>query len=178
MNDKDTGLTMTMAAQSKPKNPRVSENNLFEIVTWTPGLGDPHKWRSRDHFLSSIKTQDYLIYRLRKCDDERREALAVLQGTDRPVAGYAFASYDLLRLEFGVEGDIGPEEVKRAENMLLVELLTYEEYITGRVYSFKIVNRAGVVIERQGDIYGEDYAEHLAQTAFETHRITIGAGSR
>ena len=175
MIDDETGLKMTMAVQSKPRNPRLAENNVFQIVTWTEGLGDTHRWRGRDEFLSCILTQDHLIYRLRKCGRDTRPALAVLHHTAVGTIGFAFASYDLLRLEFGVPGDIGPEEVKRAEDMLLVELLTYEEYLTGQVYAFSIFDRSGAVIETQGNIYGEDYAEHLAQTAFDNHRLGIGA---
>ena len=175
MVDKDTGLMMTMEVQSKPQNPRLAENNLFQLVTWTKGLGDTHTWRTRESFLSSIKTQDHLIYRLRKGERSRRPTLAVLHGTEAPVIGYAFAHYDLLRLEFDQPGDIGPEEVKRALDLLMVELLTYEEYIAGQVYRFTIANQAGVVLETRDNIYGEDYAEHLAQKAFDTHRLGVDA---
>lgn len=175
MIDDETGLAMTMAIQSKPRNPRVSENNVFQIVTWTKGLGDPHGWGSRDAFLSHIRTQDHLMYRLRTCDHFRRPTLAVLLDTSVPTAGYAFAHYDLLRLELDAPGDIGPDEVKRAEEMLLVELLAYEDYIRGHVYSFSIFDRAGTLIETQDNLYGEDYAEHLARTAFDDHRLGLGA---
>ncbi len=178
MIDDETGLKMTMAIQSKPQNPRVAENNVFQIVTWTKGLGDPHRWGSRDAFLSRILTHDYLMYRLRTCDHFRRPTLAVLRDTSVPTAGYAFASYDLLRLELDAPGDIGPAEVKRAEEMLLVELLTYEDYIRGHVYEFSVFDRSGTLIETQGNIYGEDYAEHLARTAFDNHRMGIGADNR
>ena len=175
MIDKDTGLTMTMAVQAKPQNPRLAESNLFQIVTWTKGLGDIHRWRSHEDFLSSIKTQDHLIYRLRKGDRSRRPTLAVLHGTEAPTIGYAFAHYDLLRLEFDQPGDIGPEEVKRALDLLMVELLTYEEYIAGQVYTFTIANQAGRVLESRDNIYGEDYAEHLAKEAFDNHRLGVSA---
>ena len=178
MIDEETGLTMTMAMQAKPQNPRLAENNIFQIVTWTEGLGDPHRWRGRDDFLSCVLTQDYLIYRLQKCGRDTRPALAVLHNTAVGTIGFAFASYDLLRLELGVPGDIGPEEVKRAEDMLLVELLTYEEYLTGQVYSFSVFDKGGAVLETRNNIYGEDYAEHLAKTAFDNHRMGIGAESR
>ena len=175
MIDDETGLRMTMAVQSKPQNPRLAENNVFQIVTWTKGLGDTHRWRSQDEFLSCILTHDHLMYRLRTCDHFRRPTLSILRDTNVPTAGYAFASYDLLRLELDAPGDIGPDEVKRAEDMLLVELLTYEEYIRGQVYAFSLFDRSGTVIETQDNIYGEDYAEHLARTAFDNHRMGIGA---
>ena len=178
MTDKETGLTMTMNVQSAPENPRLGENNLFQIVTWTKGLGDTHKWRTHEDFLSSIKTQDYLIYRLRKGENTRRPVLTMLYNNEAPTVGYAFADYDLLRLEFDQPGDIGPEEVKRAEEELLVELLTYEEYLTGQVYAFTITDRAGTVLETRANLYGEDYAEHIAQTAFTNHRMGIGADNR
>ncbi len=175
MIDKDTGLTMSMAVQTKPQNPRAAENNIFQFVTWTKGLGDTHRWRSHDDFLSVIKTQDHLIYRLRKGERSRRATLAILHDNEAPTIGYAFAHYDLLRLEFDVPGDIGPEEVKRALDLLMVELLTYEEYIAGQVYSFAITDKAGTVLDTQDNIYGEDYAEHLARKAFDIHRLGIGA---
>ncbi len=178
MIDHETGLTMTMAVQSKPRNPRLAENNVFHIVTWTEGLGDAHGWRGRDTFLSCILTQDHLIYRLQKGGRDTRPALAVLHDTSASTVGFAFASYDLLRLELDAPGDIGPDEVRRAEEMLLVELLTYEEYLTGQVYTFSIFNRSGALIEMQGNIYGEDYAEHLARTAFDNHRLGLGADNR
>ena len=175
MIDKDTGLTMTMDVQANPRNPRLEENNLFQIVTWTKGLGDVHTWRSNDEFLSCIKTQDHLIYRLRNGERSRRPTLALLHGTEAPVIGYAFAHYDLLRLEFDQPGDIGPHEVKRALDQLMVELLTYEEYIAGQVYSFTVTDKVGMVLERRENIYGEDWAEHLAKEAFDTHRLGVNA---
>ena len=176
MIDDETGLKMSMAVQRKPKNSRLAESNVFQIVTWTKGLGDAHNWTNRDAFLCRIKTQDYLIYRLRKCGRDTRPALAVMHDAVTVPIGFAFASYDLLRLELGVPGDIGPDEVKRAEDMLLVELLTYEEYLTGQVYTYSICGPTGAVIETRSDIYGEDYADHLATTAFNNHRSGIGAG--
>ena len=178
MIDSETGLRMGMAVESKPQNPRLSENNLFQIVTFTKGLGDPHKFASHDAFVTRIQTHDNLIYRLQKTDGLRRSALAVHHGNDAPVAGFAFAPYKLLRLEFGVPGAIGPEEVKRALDLLMVELLVYEQYLTGQVYAFSITDRTGRVLETQGNNYGEDYAEFLAKTAFDNHRMGIGADNR
>ena len=175
MIDNETGLTMTMGVQAQPQNPRLAENNLFQIVTWTKGLGDTHKWRTHEDFLSCIKTQDHLIYRLRKGESARHTVLTVLHGTEAPVIGYAFAHYDLLRLEFDQPGDIGPDEVKRALDLLMVELLTYEEYVTGQVYSFTITDKAGVILERRDNIYGEDYAEYLAREALDKHRLGVDA---
>ena len=178
MIDDETGLRMTMAVESTPQNPRLSENNLFQIVTFTRGLGDPHRFASHDAFVTRVQTHDNLIYRLQKTDGLRRSALAVHHGNDAPVAGFAFAPYKLLRLEFGVPGAIGPEEVKRALDLLMVELLVYEQYLTGQVYRFTIADRAGRVLETKGNIYGEDYAEFLAKVAFDNHRMGIGADNR
>ncbi|WP_111538128.1 hypothetical protein [Palleronia aestuarii] len=179
MIDDETGLRMTMAVQSKPRNPRLADNNLFRIVTWTKGLGDPHPFHDRVEFHSRIPTRQYLIYRLRlNTDQTGRSSLSAMQGDMAPTAGYAFADYDLLRLEFDEPGDIGPEEVQRAFELLQVELLTYEEYLTGQVYSFTISDRAGTALETQANIYGADYAEHLAKEAFDNHRMGIGADNR
>ena len=178
MIDDETGLRMTMAVQSKPRNPRLADNNLFQFVTWTKGLGDVHRFRSHEEFLSLIKTQDHLIYRLRRSECSKRPILAILHGTEAPTVGYAFAKYDLLRLEFDQPGDIGPDEVKRALDLLMVELLTYEEYLTGQVYSFTIANQAGTVLETRANLYGEDYAEYVAREAFDNHRMGISADNR
>lgn len=57
----------------------------------------------------------------------------------------------------------------------MIELLTYEEYIGGRAYTFSITGKARTVLEKQDSIYREDYAEHLTRTDFDNHRMGIGA---
>ena len=178
MIDDETGLKMTMAVQSKPQNPRVAESNVFQIVTWTKGLGDrPQVEQPRSFPVPhpDARSPDLPAADLRTSGARRSPSCATpacpRSGTpSRPTTSSGWNSTP--------PATSAPRRSSAPRTCCIVELLTYEDYITGHVYSFSIFDRSGTVIETQGNIYGEDYAEHLATTAFTNHRLGIGADNR
>ena len=65
--------------------------------------------------------------------------------------------------------DIRDETVLEAEAICLGELQASDDHVNGQVYRYEIRNQHGECLDRRRDLYGEDHARHIAQTAFKRH---------
>ena len=107
--DSDAGLALVMDRDPAPRNPRLVEDPLFALVTWQPGLGDLHGWPDRTAFRAAIGARDHLIFPLVRVETERGPVLLRQQEMkDGPAIGYAFASFEHIRLRYGLDA-ITPE---------------------------------------------------------------------
>jgi hypothetical protein len=179
INDTDTRLTLTLVKDARPRNPRLVEDNVFHLVTWTRGLGDPHGFLSRKAFLDAFPAETTAIFPVRKMDTARGPVLVRVYSDKERIAGYAFATFERLCIEFGLEcidAEIRDDTMEEAENICLGELQAYDEFVSGEVYRYEIVDRRGETVETRRDLYGEEYARHLAQQAFDRHMMTVHTG--
>lgn len=176
ISDTDTGLSLSLGVDPKPRNPRLVEDNVFQVVTWVPGLGDPHAWDYPEAFLAVIKPDAAAIFPLRSIETKRGTVLVHAQPGEGPVVGYAFATFERLCIEFGLDeitDDIRDETLEEAENVCLGELQAYDEFVSGDVYRYEIMDGRGGSLEKRRDLYGEEYARHIAQEAFDRHLTTV-----
>ena len=174
--DSDTGLTLSLIADDNPRNPRLAIDNVFQVITWTHGLGDPHSWPSRKAFRAVFPAETTAIFPVKKVAT-RNGFILVREHTDaEPADGYAFAPFERLCIAFGLDmitPEIRDETLMEAENICLSELQDYEHFVDGEVYSFEITNRRGERVEQVRDLYGEGYARHVAQEAFNRHLYSV-----
>ncbi len=175
--DTDAGLSLSLGIDPEPRDPRLAEDNVFQLVTWTPGLGDPHDWASPEAFLGAFPADQAAIFPLKQIETRSGPVLVMLQpGDEEPRLGYAVATFERLCIAFGlseITDDIRDETLEEAENVCLGELQAYDDFVRGQVYRYEIVDRQGRTMEKRRDLYGEDYARHIAQEAFD--RVLMSA---
>ena len=175
--DSDAGLALVMDRDPEPRNPRLVEDPLFALVTWQPGLGDPHGWADRAAFRAAIGPRDHLIFPLVRVETERGPVLLrQREMRDGPAIGYAFASFEHIRLRFGLDAitpEIRDEVMADAEMLCLGELQALDDFTQGAVYRYAIVDRRGEVLETGRDLYGEDHARHVAREVFDQHLFGV-----
>lgn len=176
--DDAAGLAVSLTREPHPRDPRLVEDSLFQIATWDAGgLGDPHDWPSREAFMAAMSPDRTAIFAVVRVESPDGPYLVAAGRDAEAIAGYAFATHERLCLHHGLEA-IGPGNRARvmedAEYELLGELLAYEDYVGGHVFRYEVRDRVGRLLEARRDLYGEDYARHLAQEAFDRHLVGVG----
>ena len=109
---------------------------------------------------------------LRKIGTKNGPVLVRSNSADDEIAGYAFTTYERLCLAFGLDAitpEILGDTVEEAEAVCLGELQAYDDFISGQVFRYEIMNARGECVEKRRDLYGEDHARHIATTAFDQH---------
>ena len=143
--DSEAGLALVMDRDPEPRNPRLVEDPLFALVTWNPGLGDPHDWPDRETFHAAVSPKDHAIFALVRVETAKGPVLMRQQeAKDGPTVGYAFASFEHIRLRFGLDAitpEIRDEVMADAEAHCLGELQALDDYVQGEVYRYAIVDR-------------------------------------
>ena len=142
-------------------------------MTWHLGLGDDHDWDSPAAFHAAVTPEIALILPLRTI--RTRGGLVLVQSSsDRDaIVGYAFVTWERLRMAFNLDEitpEIRDETVMEAQAICLGELQATDDFVNGQVYRYTIVNdRMANASRSRRDLYGEDHARHIAQTAFDRH---------
>lgn len=175
---RDTGakLTLTLDIDPNPRDPRLVEESLFHVVTWTAGLGDTHDWASPAAFHAVITPEVALILPVKTIRTKGGPVLVQSSSNRDRIVGYAFVTWPRLHLAFNLKEitpDIRDETVMEAEAICLGELQATDDYVNRQVYRYEIRNTAGDSLERKRDLYGEDHARHIAQTAFDRHLYSV-----
>ena len=170
--DTGAGLLLSLDIDPEPRNPRLVEDNIFHVVSWSEGLGDPHGWPSRDAFHAAVTPATAMIFPLYR-EETRNGPILLMSYSDKDkIEGYAFATHERLCLQFGLD-EIVPEIIddirEEAEALCLGELQAYDDFVCGNVYHFEIMNARRECIGKQRDLYGEDYARHIAQETFDRY---------
>lgn len=177
--DTDTGLSLSLDKDPGPRNPRLALDPVFQVVTWTPNLGDAHAWPDAAALLAEIRPDRAALFPLRVLPTTDGPILVRMRSGEGPVAGYAFATFERLCIAFGLDeiaNEIRNDVLAEAEALCLVELLDHEHFVRGQAYCYEIVDRRGRVLEARRDLYGEDYACHVAHEAFDRRMKTVHAG--
>lgn len=177
IHDAEAGLSLRLVLDPEPRDPRMVEEAVFQVVTWVPGLGEPHGWASPEAFLAAMGREGPVILPLVSGETRRGPVLRQAGPGAGPVVGYAFATLERLCMEFGLDAitpAIRDEVVIEARMRCLGELQAHEDYVLGEVYRYEVRDRTGRLLEARRDLYGEGHARHLAQEAFEHHLTGVG----
>lgn len=176
ISDSASGLSLAMRVDPSPRNPRLVNDNVFQVVTWTKGLGDPHEWPNRKAFLAAFPIETTVIFTVKKLHTRRGPVLVRAYSKDDPVDGYAFATHERLCIAFGLDKiteENLDDTLEEADTLCLTELQDYEHFVDGDVYRYEIVDKRGECIETARDLYGEGFARHAAQDAFDRHLYSV-----
>ena len=92
-------------------------------------------------------------------------------GWDSGQVGFIFISKEKVREEYSVKR-ISPKLLERVKGYLLNEVETYDQYLTGEVYSFELTDIDGNHIDSCGGFYGDDFntngiADHVGKELIE-----------
>ena len=171
--DATAGLALTLQRDPSPRNPRLVEDPLFQIVTWDRELGDPHDWPDAEAFRAVVNAAKHVLYPVVRIETAKGPVmLRKAEAGAGKVIGYAFASHERICIELGIDritADIRAETMADVEARCLGELQAYDDYVQGEVFCYAIVDRNGSVIETGRDLYGEEYARHVAEQVFNAH---------
>ncbi len=174
--DTEAGLSLSLGIEPKPRNPRFAEENVFHVVSWISRLGDLHEWASPEDFHAAITSNIAAIFPLYRMETKKGPILLRSYSDNDKIAGYAFATYERLCMAFGLD-EITPaildDTMEEAEAVCLGELQAYDDFISGNVYRYEIMNARGDCLEKRRDLYGEEHARHIAQTAFDQHLYSV-----
>lgn len=176
--DDAAGLAVSLTHEPEPRDPRLVEDPVFRVVTWDAGgLGDPHDWPTREAFMAAMTPERAAIFGVARVTSPRGSYLVCAGRETGRIVGYAFATFERLCLEMGMDEITTATRagvVEEAEYTLLGELLAYEQFVGGEVFRYEVRDRWGRVVETRRDLYGEDHARHLAQEAFDRHLVGVG----
>ena len=176
ISDSASGLSLRMSVDPKPRNPRLVSDNVSHIVTWTKGLGDPHGWADRKTFLAAFPACTTVLFAIKTLHTRRGPVLVRAYADDDPVVGYAFATFEKLCMTFGLDKiteENLDDTLEEADTLCLTELQDYEHFVDGDVYRYEISNKRGECLETARDLYGEGFARHAAQAAFDRHLYSV-----
>ena len=174
--DTDAGLSLSLTVEPEPRNPRLVDNNVFQIVSWLPGLGDPHAWASPEDLLHAMSADKAAVFPLYRVETKNGPILLRSYSDNDTIAGYAVATYQQLCLSFGLDEitrAIRDDVMEEAEAVCLGELQAYDDFICGNVFRFEILNARRDCLEARRDLYGEEHARHIAQVAFDQHLFGV-----
>ncbi len=174
--DTEAGLSLSLGIEPDPRNPRMVDDNLFTVVAWTPGLGDPHEWASPEAFHAAITPDMAAIFPLHRAETSKGPILLRSYSDSDEIAGYAFATFERLCLAFGLDAittAILDDTMEEAEATCLGELQAYDDFVSGQVFRYEIMNARGECIEKRRDLYGDEHARHIALTSFDRHLYSV-----
>lgn len=147
-------------------NPREDFDNLCTMVCFHRGynLGDSVKKHGFNRpeelveFLKTTPTVKLALYLL----DHSGITMSTGRfgcdpgGWDTSHVGYIYVTYEALKKEFGWKG-VSPTCVKKAKEILEAEVETYDQYITGDVYGYEIVEPDGTDKDSCWGYFGSDH---------------------
>lgn len=74
--------------------------------------------------------------------------------------GFIFISKEKLKKEYGVKR-VTNDLIKKAEKCLLGEVKTYDQYLTGEVYGYRVIDEEGNEVDSCWGYYGDEGIEEI-----------------
>ena len=162
-----------VAIDEDPQNPREEFDNMGTIVAFHKNyiLGDKHEYKESDYSgwdeLEKAITRDHdpaVVLPIFMYD---HSGITI---STRPFScqwdsvqvGFVFISKDKVRSEYGVKR-LSNRVLELAENVLIQEVKTYDDYLTGNVWGYAISDKFGNEYESCWGFYGEDYCREEAE---------------
>jgi len=133
-----------------PENPRTAWDNLGTMVCFHKryDLGDNHNYSSSDYDSwdemekAIIKQEDVAVILPLYLYDHSSLSISTNPfscGWDSGQVGFIYVSRETLRKDYSVKR-ISNKIIEKATKLLLGEVETYDQYIKGDVYGFKVFN--------------------------------------
>jgi hypothetical protein len=165
------GCTITIEVDPKPVNPR-EKDNLGTIVCFYQGqdLGDCHVFDSPAEVVAHIKETKAVslpIYSELPCP--------VFNGWDTKQLGVIFSEAYRIYKEFNVK-KVSQKVRKQVVDLLTEELHTYDNFLRGDIYRFKIIKKGVEAVKGPKCYYGKDFENNGLLKAARTCVLHLTEG--
>lgn len=187
------GHTIKILQDLDPESPREL-SNLGRLICWHRRyrLGDSYQFDSPEAFLRNLAgvsdQSDLSMDQLR----ERAERKAIILPVflydhsglaintigfhcpwDSGQVGFVYVTLKAVRTEFGVKLVTAPLREK-AEDILRGEIVGYDAYFGGRVFSY-VIERDGEEVEACWGFFGDNELDCLSEARSAVHTLAISA---
>lgn len=176
-------MKMRIEQDTDPMNPRTEWDNFGTMICFHRSyiLGDKHDYRESDYgswgeVKKAIEGNEdpAVILPLFLFDhsgitmscESSRFRMADSAGWDWGQVGFIFVSKAKLREEFSKKR-ISKKLLAKAEEILVGEVKTYDQYLTGDVWGYIIEDDKGEHIDSCWGFFGHDYCEDEAKSQLE-----------
>lgn len=161
------GNVLEIVTDSNPPNPRTEWDNLGTMVCFHKryNLGDKHDYRHGDYGSwdemkdAIIKNENVAVIKPLYLYDHSGITISTGEFSnkwDSGQVGFIFISKAKVRKEYSVKR-ISKKLLAKIETYIDGEVETYDQYLTGDVYGFKLYNSEGEEIDSCWGFYGSDY---------------------
>lgn len=162
----EDGTTLEMIQDTDPANPRTERDNLGTMICFHKrySLGDKHDYDT-NQFTSWEDMRNKLVNRLDIAVilplylyDHSSITIATTPFScpwDSGQIGYVYVTKEKARKEYMVKR-LTKQKLALIEKVLLTEVETYDQYLTGDVWGYRVYNSDGDEIESVWGFYGDD----------------------
>ena len=159
------GKTLEIVQDNNPDSPREWDNmGTMICFHGRYNLGDKHNYDHKDYSgweemeTAIIKNESPAVILPLYLYDHSGITISTSPfscGWDSGQIGFIFVSKEKLKKELNVKR-ITKDIIQRAEKCLLGEVNTYDQYLTGDVYGYKVIDEQGNEEDSCWGYYGED----------------------
>lgn len=159
------GKTLEILQDENPDSPREWDNmGTMICFHGRYNLGDKHNYDHKDYSgweemeTAIIKNESPAVILPLYLYDHSGITISTSPFScrfDSGQIGFIFVSKEKLRKEYGVKR-ITKDIIQKAEKCLLGEVNTYDQYLTGDVYGYKVIDEEGNEEDSCWGYYGED----------------------
>ena len=153
-----------------PTNPREEFDNLSEMVCFHKryNLGDDHEYNHNDYngwdeMEKAIeKNEDpAILWPVYLMDHSGISISTAPFGCpwDSGQVGFVFVSKEKIRKEYSVKR-VTKKLMEKVKDLILGEVKTYDQYLTGDVYSYNLLNKRTNEEDRCSGFYGSDIKQN------------------
>jgi hypothetical protein len=157
--------TLQVTQDESPYNPR-EDDNLSTMICFHRryNLGDKHKYNSNDYSgwdemeAAIIKNEKTAIILPLYLYDHSGITISTTEFScrwDSGQIGFVYVSKEKLKTEYSVN-KITQQIIEKATKVLLGEVNTYDQYISGEVYSYTLLGENGEVEDSCSGFFGCD----------------------
>ena len=155
------GFRLIISADPDPINPRRDFDPFGTMICWHRryDLGDPHSFGSPGEFDSEMETRPHIKLPVYLYDHSGLTVSTTPFSCpwDSGQIGWIFIEEIKLSAELS-KSTRGSDVQAAAEALLGAEATEYDQYLTGDVWSARIENRAGDILDSCGGFSGSGYA--------------------
>jgi hypothetical protein len=164
------GKTLEILVDNHPENPR-NWDNMGTMVCFHRryDLGDEHNYDHNDYsgwgemegaIIKNEKTAVILPLYLYDHSGITISTSPFSCQWDSGQIGFIFISKEKLKKEYGVKR-VTNDLIKKAEKCLLGEVETYDQYLTGEVYGYRVIDEEGNEVDSCWGYYGDEGIEAI-----------------
>ena len=166
------GFTVSLYHDEDPGSPREWDN-LGKMVCWhrRVNLGDEtiktSNYRNMDELVASFNARVCIPLYLYEHGGMTMRTHPFGDPWDSGQVGFIYVTDETLRKEYSVPPgqDIPPETLDLAKQVLVGEVETYDQYLTGDVYGYMVKDEAGEHVDSCWGFFGLEYAQQEAEAA-------------